>query len=61
MTATPETPTPPTDVPTGSRWAYRASYRPAAVATVAGIVTIQAGTYGRFLLTEAGWVRDDAA
>ena len=56
---TPETPTPPADATPGTRWAYRASYVPAEVPTIHGVVTVQAGKYGRFLLTDEGWVRDD--
>lgn len=60
MTTTPERPTPPADATVGTRWAYRASYVPAEVATIHGVVTVQAGKYGRFLLTDEGWVHDNA-
>lgn len=43
----------------GTRWAYRASYVPAEVATIHCVVTIERGKYGRFLLTDEGWVRDE--
>ena len=55
MTATRTTLTPPADATPGTRWAYRASYVP----TIHGVVTVQAGKYGRFLLTDEGWVRDE--
>lgn len=60
LNTTPERPTPPADATPGTRWAYRASYEPAHIQTVAGIVTVRVGTYGRFTLTDEGWVRDDA-
>ena len=56
---TPERPTPPADATPGTRWAYRASYVPAEVATIHCVVTIERGKYGRFVLTDEGWVRDD--
>ena len=59
MSEEPQRQEPPADVPIGTRWAYRASYVPAEVPTIHGVVTVQAGKYGRFLLTNEGWVRDE--
>lgn len=56
----PDTPAPPTDATPGARWAYRAVYEPARIATVAGVVTVRVGTYARFTLTAEGWVHDNA-
>lgn len=60
MDTTSTTLPPPADATIGTRWAIRAVYEPAHIETVAGVVTVQIGTYGRFLLTAEGWVRDDA-
>ena len=59
MASEPTPLTPPADATLGTRWAYRASYVPAEVPTIHGVVTVQAGKYGRFLLTNEGWVRDE--
>jgi hypothetical protein len=59
MSEEPQRQEPPADVPIGTRWAYRASYVPAEVPTIHCVVTIQRGAYGRFILTDDGWVRDD--
>lgn len=50
---------PPPDATIGTRWAIRAIYEPAHIQTVAGVVTVRVGTYGRFILTAEGWVHDD--
>lgn len=50
---------PPPDATPGTRWAIRAIYEPAHIQTVAGVVTVQIGTYGRFVLTAEGWVHDN--
>lgn len=50
---------PPADATPGTRWAIRAIYEPAHIQTVAGVVTVQIGTYGRFVLTDEGWVHDN--
>lgn len=49
---------PPPDATIGTRWAIRAIYEPAHIQTVAGVVTVPVGTYGRFVLTDEGWVHD---
>ena len=59
MSEEPQRQEPPADVPIGTRWAYRASYVPAEVPTIHGVVTIERGAYGRFILTDEGWMRDD--
>jgi len=51
---------PPPDATIGTRWAIRAIYEPAHIQTVAGVVTVQIGTYGRFVLTDEGWVHDNS-
>ena len=55
-TPPPHHPPPPT---IGTRWAIRAIYEPAHIQTVAGVVTVRVGAYGRFILTDEGWVRDE--
>ena len=50
---------PPPDATIGTRWAIRAVYEPAHIQTVAGVVTVRVGTYGRFVLTAEGWVHDN--
>lgn len=50
-------PLPPHHPPTptiGTRWAIRAIYEPAHIQTVAGVVTVRVGAYGRFILTDEG-------
>lgn len=56
MDTFPATLPPPADATIGTRWAICAIYEPAHVETVAGVVTVQIGTYGRFILTAEGWV-----
>lgn len=50
---------PPPDATPGTHWAIRAVYEAAHIQTVAGVVTVRVGTYGRFVLTAEGWVHDN--
>ena len=56
---TTRTESPPADLALGSTWALYAAQADTRIPTADGPVVVERGGYGRFRMTERGWVRDE--